>query len=122
MHVPTKNPSSKFLRRRPSHQRPPSPSDVAPDNDLPSSPASTTEPPSSVLSPVDSERHEIGEHHEDEDGDAAGVSSESEYLLSDPTGYRTHGEFSPDKKVQFIQGKENTADGDEDKKDKKKKR
>lgn len=40
-----------------------------------------------------------------EESDTGANSSESEYLLSDPTGYKTHNvESSPDKKVQFNDG------------------
>lgn len=113
MHVQPKN-ASKFLRRRPSHQQ--TPSDTP--NDAPASPASTTEAPSfptrtpSLLSPL-SRRTESEEQRNSptpqEESDTGANSSESEYLLSDPTGYRSN-EFSPDKKVQFTDGKKTKED------------
>lgn len=150
MHVPAKNPTSKFFRRRASHQQPANntPSDTP--HDQPGSPASTTEAPSmptqtpSLVSPVSRwelifwgvlgtleegvevktnffrcryESDNGGTHQEESDTGAN--SSESEYLLSDPTGYRTQ-EFSPDKKVQFDDGKE--EDKEKPHKEKKKKK
>lgn len=57
-----------------------------------------------------------------EESDAGANSSESEYLLSDPTGYRTHVEFSPDKKVQFDDGDAAPNDKQKAHKEKKKKK
>lgn len=57
-----------------------------------------------------------------EESDAGANSSESEYLLSDPTGYRTQVEFSPDKKVQFNDGNDTPDDREKSHKEKKKKK
>lgn len=57
-----------------------------------------------------------------EESDTGANSSESEYLLSDPTGYRTQGEFSPDKKVQFNDGDATSNDRERAHKEKKKKK
>lgn len=57
-----------------------------------------------------------------EESDAGANSSESEYLLSDPTGYKTQTEFSPDKKVQFNDGDAVPSDKEKPHKEKKKKK
>lgn len=108
MPVSSKNPASKFLKRKPSHQYVTSATPSDTPYDVPASPASTAEVPSlpthtpSLLSPVSLHDPELLQ----EESDNGANSSESEYLLSDPTGYRTRLDQSPDKKVQFTVSKE----------------
>lgn len=50
--------------------------------------------------------------HEDDDG---ALSSESECILSDPSGYRSPPEFvSPERRVQFVDGNEECNGGPKD--------
>lgn len=133
MPVSSKNPASKFLKRKPSHQFVTSATPSDTPNDVPASPASTTEVPSlpthtpSLLSPVSLHDPDHPASLQEESDNGAN-SSESEYLLSDPTGYRTRLDQSPDKKVQFTVSKDGddpteTEDKDnEGRKDKKKRR
>ncbi|XP_031346274.1 band 3 anion transport protein-like isoform X4 [Photinus pyralis] len=88
---------------------------------IPKSPSSTTkilspssDTPPSIGSPIfhitDSDQtvHYAPFNFNDDD-DLTAISSESECILSDPGGYRSPPEYTPDRKVQFVNG-EKTAE------------
>lgn len=113
MHASLKAPRS-MKRRTTSPQFTPNSTPLGTPNDIPGSPASipavsslATLTPSSIRSPTfkptDSDTRAVSSLTLQEEDDSAGLSSESEYILSDPTGFRSP-ELSPDKKVQFVIG------------------
>ncbi|GJQ79533.1 hypothetical protein Trydic_g16380 [Trypoxylus dichotomus] len=131
MHVPLK--ASKTTKRRPSNPQVSGPEDTA--GEATTSPDSATvttgatHTPTSVRSPVfkitDSDTGLLSSFTLQEEDDTGGLSSESEYILSDPTGIRSPpDDSSPDRKVQFQ--KNGQADGqasdEKDKRDKKHRR
>lgn len=110
MHAPFKT-GSKSMRRRTSNQQitPNStPPQDTPNKDPITSPVSSTDPPShtpvpSIKSPnLDSDTGPFGSFTLPEESDTAANSSESEYVLSEPCGYPGANDFSPERKVQFI--------------------
>ncbi|KAK4877761.1 hypothetical protein RN001_010267 [Aquatica leii] len=76
------------------------------------SPSSNTPP--SLGSPIfhitDSDHVHYAPFNFVDDDDLATISSESECILSDPSGYRSPPEFTPERKVQFV----NNDDNDEE--------
>lgn len=84
---------------------------------IPKSPSSTTKilspssgTPPSIGSPIfhitdsDPTVHYGPFNFNDDDDDLTAISSESECILSDPSGYRSPPEYTPERKVQFVNG------------------
>ena len=113
MHTPIKIGSKSMRRRTSSHQITPNstpPYGTSPKESI-ASPVSTSDQPSapthtpvpSIKSPnVDSDTGPLSSFTLAEESDTAANSSESECVLSEPCGYRSPNEFSPERKVQFI--------------------
>ena len=125
MHVPLK--VSKSSRRRSSNPQlasTASPLDTPIDiSSTPESVLATGETPRSLASGqspelkiTDSETRLLSSLalQEEDDDVGGGLSSESEYVLSDPSGFRSPGDSSPDRKVQFHVGSNNIDDIPED--------
>lgn len=99
---------SKSMRRRTSSQQitpNPTPPIGTPHKESVASPVSSPERPSApTYNPVatgDSDTGPLSSLTLQEESDTAANSSESECVLSDPCGYRSPSEFSPERKVQF---------------------
>lgn len=136
MHTPLKKPT----KRRPSNpqvgQDDAPPETAAGETTSPDSATVTsgaTHTPTSVRSPVfkmtDSDTGLLSSFTLQEEDDTGGLSSESEYILSDPAGHRSPpDDSSPDRKVQFQKHGQNGSganaydDRGEEKKDKKHRR
>ncbi|XP_017773289.1 PREDICTED: band 3 anion transport protein isoform X2 [Nicrophorus vespilloides] len=111
MHAPLK--VSKSSKRRSSSTHTTATGSPA-ETPLPGTPSSTTGPPSSFATATATPSSYPSPILQVTDSDTGVVSSltivddesgsESEGILSDPSGYRTH-EYSPEKKVQFISGR-----------------
>lgn len=125
MHVPFKIGSKSMRRRTSSQQITPnstSPQDnISSKDPITSSIVSSTDPPPS-LTPVpsikspnlDSDTGPFGSFSLPEESDTAANSSESEYVLSEPCGYPGNNEFSPERKVQFVNSEnQDTFDANE---------
>lgn len=103
MHVPLKS-GRTIIRRTTSPQiTPPDASADVPSSPtyIPAASSYATLTPSSVRSPIFKVADSDGAVQEEDDSGA--VSSESEYIFSDPTGFRSP-ELSPERKVQFVVG------------------
>jgi hypothetical protein len=110
MHAPIKIGSKSMRRRTSSHQitptstppcgTPPKESVVSPVS-TPEQPAAPTHTPSIKSPNVDSDMGPLSSFTLQEESDTAANSSESECVLSEPCGYPSPNEFSPERKVQF---------------------
>ncbi|KAK5643033.1 hypothetical protein RI129_009200 [Pyrocoelia pectoralis] len=49
-----------------------------------------------------------------DDDDLTAISSESECILSDPSGYRSPPEYTPERKVQFVNGEKSTEEASQE--------
>nr|XP_015833088.1 PREDICTED: band 3 anion transport protein isoform X2 [Tribolium castaneum] len=130
MHAPIKIGSKSMRRRTSSHQITPNstPPYGTPPKEAVTSPVSTSEQPSvptpvpSIKSPnVDSDTGPLSSFTLPEECDTAANSSESECVLSEPCGYHSPNEFSPERKVQFINSETRDTFDVDGLKDKKKK-
>ncbi|KAJ3661355.1 hypothetical protein Zmor_005753 [Zophobas morio] len=133
MHTPIKIGSKSMRRRTSSHQITPNstpPYGTSPKESI-ASPVSTSDQPSapthtpvpSIKSPnVDSDTGPLSSFTLAEESDTAANSSESECVLSEPCGYRSPNEFSPERKVQFINSETRDTFDVDGLKDKKKRR
>ncbi|RZC41851.1 band 3 anion transport protein, partial [Asbolus verrucosus] len=132
MHAPLKIGSKSMRRRTSSHQVTPNSTPYGtPPKDSVASPVSTSEQPSipthtpapSIKSPnVDSDTGPLSSFTLPEESDTAANSSESECVLSEPCGYRSPNEFSPERKVQFVNSETRDTFDIDGLKDKKKRR
>ncbi|XP_044270897.1 band 3 anion transport protein isoform X2 [Tribolium madens] len=133
MHAPIKIGSKSMRRRTSSHQITPNstPPYGTPPKEAVASPVSTSDQPSvptltpvpSIKSPnVDSDTGPLSSFNLPEECDTAANSSESECVLSEPCGYNSPNEFSPERKVQFINSETRDTFDVDGLKDKKKKR
>lgn len=108
MHVPLKAPRS-MKRRTTSPLITPigTPQGTPADISESSTATAASHTPTSVRSPIfkitDSETGGLSSLTLQEEDDTGCISSESECIVSDPTGFRSP-ELSPDKKVQFVIG------------------
>jgi hypothetical protein len=131
MHAPIKIGSKSMRRRTSSHQITPTstPPCGTPPKESVVSPVSTPEQPSapthtpSIKSPnVDSDMGPLSSFTLQEESDTAANSSESECVLSEPCGYPSPNEFSPERKVQFANSETRDTFDIDGLKDKKKRR